>query len=69
VFSQIWGILLHVDKSTSVDKWIVWELLCITEFDALVSVEGTRKLIAVYNSKDTTVKLYVDSNIQILPGV
>jgi hypothetical protein len=69
MFGQIWRILFHVNKSPSVNKWIVWILLSISNFNSLICIERSGKSVAIYNSEDTAVEFNVDTYVKVFPGV
>jgi len=68
-FGCIWGILFHNHECASVYEWVGRIVFLVTNFDAFVCVERTSELIAVDNAENTSVKLNVYSNVEVLPGI
>jgi hypothetical protein len=68
VFSQIWGVLLHVDHGTGVHKRIVRKSLWATKGNTFVCVEGLGELITVNNAEDTTVEVNISTDLEIAPS-
>lgn len=63
VFSHIWRVLFHIDKSTSVYKRIIRILLSITKSDTFIGVERTSKFVAIDDAENTSVKLDVNAYV------
>jgi hypothetical protein len=61
--------LLHVDKGAGVNKRVVGIGLSVGKSDTLVGIERASELISVDDAEDTSIKLNVDSNAEILPSV
>jgi hypothetical protein len=68
VFSQIWGVLLHVDHGAGVHKRIIGKTFTAAKSDTLVSVEGAGELVAVNNAEDTTVEVNISTDLEIAPS-
>jgi hypothetical protein len=68
VFSQIWGVLLHVDHGAGVHKRIIGKSFAAAKGDTFVSVERASELVAVNNAEDTTVEVNISTNLEIAPS-
>lgn len=69
MFGEVWRVLFHIDHSTSMYEGIVRHGLALTEFNSFVRVEGSSKLVSVSYVENTSIKLNVDANSQVFPGV
>lgn len=69
VLSKIWRSLFEINHGTSMNKWIIWQGLRRAQGNSLVGKECPRKLITVIDVEDTIVKVNVDTDVKIFPGV
>jgi hypothetical protein len=69
VLSEIWGRLLEIDHSTSVLEWVIWQRFGSTESNALIGVEGTGEVVAIVDVENAVIKVNVNADIQVFPGV
>jgi hypothetical protein len=69
VLSQIWGILLQIDKCTCLDEGVIGETFASTEFDTLVGVEWSGELITVIGVENSSVEINVATDIKVTPFI
>jgi hypothetical protein len=67
--SLIGWSLFHVDHSSSVNEWIIWELLWGVKGFSLISVEVFGELIAVNNSENSTINVKVAGQVEVSPVI
>lgn len=68
-FSQIWGVLLHVDHSTGSSERIIGISFRGAKVKTFVGIEGASKLVAVDNSENTAVDIQIHGDGEILPVI
>lgn len=69
MFGKVRRALFHVDHLSGLDEGVIWILLSSVQSDALIVVEATSELIAVYDSEHTAVNVQVETEIEIFPWI
>jgi len=67
MFCKIRWILFHVDHGSSFLEWVIWVTLWSIQCNTFIAVELSSELIAVNNSKYTSIDIQVDSKIEVFP--
>ena len=67
VFSKIRRVLLEVDHSSVMLKWIIWKCFGAANINSFVGIESLGKVISIENTEDARVDIKIGAKFQIGP--